>query len=50
MFDKCGNVSFVSVAKVIEGLWGRYLAVLGVDSYRDRAELSYGFEFFVNHP
>lgn len=45
MSDECGNASSVSVAKVIERRWRKYFVVLGVDPYRDRAELSYFFEF-----
>ena len=50
MFDKCGNASVVSVAKVIEGFWRRYLVVLGVDPYRDRAKLSQCCKALVDHP
>jgi hypothetical protein len=39
MFSKCGYASLVSVVKVIEGFWGRYLVVLGVDPYCDGTEL-----------
>jgi hypothetical protein len=40
MFNKCSDASVVSVAKVIDGLWRRYLVVLGVDPYCDVTEPS----------
>jgi len=50
MLNKGGNACIVSVAKVIDGLWRRYLVVFSVDPYCDGTELSQGSKALVSNP